>query len=331
MTYFYHSVVDSPHLPRDLEHDSTHSILVSLLGEFWPNNPAVAVPSAGIVKLLAEIGASEVSTRAALSRLSRKGTLVQSKAGRNTSYALADEVASSIPASEVLTMSFGESERAWNGEWTIIVFSVPESQRDLRQLLREWLRWLGFGPVRDGVWLSPHADVALTQKSLDGLLPADGLVFKSAHVTGELNPFDVWPLAEMRTIYETFIQELRPIVYDLRAGAVAPADALRIVVSLLGRWRGFPTVDPDLPRESLPVDWPRREARRLFVEVYDACIPLAAMHVRSVISRFDPATADMVRGLSVAKSLEHYRAQVAITEVEPDLSLVGPRLPHPTY
>jgi phenylacetic acid degradation operon negative regulatory protein len=124
---------------------------------------------------------------------------------------------------------------------------------------------------------------------------------------------------------------LRPIVYDLRAGAVAPADALRIVVSLLGRWRGFPTVDPDLPRESLPIDWPRREARRLFVEVYDACIPLAAMYVRSVISRFDPATADMVRGLSVAKSLEHYRAQVAITEEEPDLSLVGPRLPHPTY
>lgn len=157
-------------------------------------------------------------------------------------------------------------------EWTVIVFSVPETQRDLWQSLRDWLRWLSFGPARNGVWISPHSDPELTKNTLTGLLPPEGLIFRSAHMTGTVDPSEIWPLAEIREQYKEFIAELRPVVYRLRAGMVGPAEALKLSISLLGRWRGFPTVDPDLPREYLPADWPRREARRLFVEVHDACV-----------------------------------------------------------
>lgn len=319
MTYFYHSVVDSPHLPRDLGHDSTQNMVVTLLGEFWRYSPSLTVPSAALVDLLASMDVTSAAARAALSRLLRKGTLELSRSGRTTAYSLTPAVASTIPASEILTMTFGQSEREWDGEWTVIVFSIPETQRDLRQSLRDWLRWLGFGPARDGVWISPHSDLELTKSTLAGLLPPDGLIFRSAHMTGTVEPSEVWPLDEIRDLYRSFISELRPVVYRLRDGMVAPAEALGLSVSLLGRWRGFPTVDPDLPREYLPDDWPRREARRLFVEVYDACVAPAAEFVRSVVHRYDPAAAAAVQGLTVAGAIELHRTPA---DGQPDRSQV---------
>ena len=307
MTYFYHSVVDSPHLPRDLGHDSTQNMIVTLLGEFWRYSPSLTIPSAALVELLTSMDVTAAGARAALSRLLRKGTLEMSRSGRTTAYSLTPAVAATVPASEILTMTFGQSERTWDGEWTVIVFSIPETQRDLRQALRDWLRWLGFGPARDGVWISPHSDPELTKNTLDGLLPADGLIFRSAHMTGTIEPSVVWPLDEIRDEYRKFIAELRPIVYRLRAGMVAPAEALKLSVSLVGRWRGFPTVDPDLPRDYLPDDWPRREARRLFVEVHDACMAPATERVRTIVAKYDPDAAAAVRGLTVAEAIEFYR------------------------
>ena len=307
MTYFYHSVVDSPHLPRDLGHDSTQNMVVTILGEFWRYSPSLTIPSAALVDLMTSMDVSAAGARAALSRLLRKGTLEISRSGRTTAYSLTTAVAATIPASEILTMTFGQSEREWNGEWTVIVFSVPETQRDQRQVLRDWLRWLGFGPARDGVWISPHSDIDLTMTTLAGRLPPDGLIFRSAHMTGAIDPSEVWPLAEIRDQYREFIAELRPVVYRLRAGMVSPAEALKLSVSLVGRWRGFPTVDPDLPRQYLPEDWPRREARRLFVEVHDACLGPAAEHVRSVVRKYDPDAADAVQGLTVAEAIEFHR------------------------
>jgi len=307
VTYFYHSVVDSPHLPRDLGHDSTQNMVVTLLGEFWRYSPALTVPSAALVDLLASMDVSAAGARAALSRLLRKGTLEISRSGRTTAYSLTPAVAATIPASEILTMTFGQSEREWDGEWTVIVFSIPETQREQRQELRDWLRWLGFGPARDGVWISPHSDPELTMNTLAGRLPPDGLIFRSTHMTGTIEPSEVWPLGEIRDQYKRFVAELRPVVYRLRAGMVGPAEALKLSVSLVGRWRGFPTVDPDLPRQYLPDDWPRREARRRFVEVHDACVAPATEHVRTIVRSYDPEAADAVQGLTVAEAIEFHR------------------------
>jgi phenylacetic acid degradation operon negative regulatory protein len=309
VTYYYHSVVDSPHLPRDLEHESAPSLVLLLIGEFWRYSPKLPIPSAALVELVAPLGVSPEAARAALSRLARRGTLEVSRAGRNTSYALSPEVAATVPVSERLTMSFGREERAWDGEWTVVVFSLSEQERDRRQRLREWLRWLGFGPARDGVWISPHADVALIEKSLGEHLPRDGLIFRSSHMVGDLDPHELWPLAEIRQVYLDFIADLRPFVYRLRAGEVAPAEALKIALVALGRWRGFPTVDPDLPAPYLPSDWPRREARRLFVAVYDACVPLANRYVRAVLNRYDAELAETTGALTVEGALAHYAAR----------------------
>lgn len=325
MTYFYHAVVDSPHLPRDLESDSAQSALITVLGELWPSDAPAAIPSSALVAILGRIGVSEAAVRAAFSRMHRKGTLDVIKDGRQTLYRLSHDVTDSIRASEVLTMGFGATTRDWNGEWTVVVFSMPETQRDRRKALREWLRWLGFGPVRDGVWISPHADIELTERALQNVLPEDGLVFRSAHVVGQVRPAEVWPLEEIAGRYRDFVERFRPVVYDLRAGLVPPVEAMRLWISVLGAWRAFPTVDPDLPAAALPVDWPRAEARRMFEAVHDATGPSVAAFIRTALRDVAPEAASAVRALSVAEALEVYGSLRRSTPDRlVDLAAVGP-------
>ncbi len=324
MTYYYHSVVDSPHLPRDLDGDSAQTAIVTLIGEFWPHDAFVDVPSAAIVEILQAIDFTEASVRAGLSRLARRGTLDATKVGRKTSYRPSADLRESIPASELLTMSFGASNREWDGEWRVVVFSLPEAERQRRDTLREWLRWLGFGPVRDGVWISPHASLDMVVRSLDRLLPTDGLVFKSSHIAGDIEPEAIWPLAELRGVYRDFLTEFRPAVYALRAGEMSGPEALRLSLRLVGRWRAFPTVDPDLPLEALPPDWPRAESRRLFADLYDGALPVAARWLRAIVAKHDAQVAAAVRVLSLNESMAEFSraAPRPLTVVDPET--IGP-------
>ena len=53
-------------------------------------------------------------------------------------------------------------------------------------------------------------------------------------------------------------------------------------------WRGFPALDPDLPDDLLPADWPRELARRLFIEIYYELGSLSQSRVQHIIARYDP-------------------------------------------
>jgi CubicO group peptidase (beta-lactamase class C family)/DNA-binding transcriptional regulator PaaX len=304
MTYFHHSIVDSPLLPRGLDHDTAQSAIVNLLGELLPYQTVALVPSAAIVDVLRQGEVSEAAARAALSRLGRRGTVTGLKSGRTTSYRLSDHVRDSIPRSQHLTMSFGGQERAWDGNWTMVVYSLPEAERALRSDIRDWLRWLGFGSVRDGVWIAPHAPVDLVLASLDDLLPPDGMIFRSEQIRGEIEPDRAWPLKELQLSYATFAEEFGPSLEALQNGLMPPADALRTLLRLVGRWRGFPTVDPDLPWAMLPDRWSRSTARDVFVGTYDLAAPLAAGHFREIVARYDDVQAKAVRALSVAGWLD---------------------------
>ena len=37
----------------------------------------------------------------------------------------------------------------------LVAFSIPEQNRAARDSLRKQLRWLGFAPLYDGLWVSP--------------------------------------------------------------------------------------------------------------------------------------------------------------------------------
>jgi phenylacetic acid degradation operon negative regulatory protein len=130
-------------------------LLLTLLGDYWWQRTE-SLPSAAIVGLLAEFGVSDSAARAALSRLTRNGLLVTSRGGRRTFVRLSARAADVLDDGARRIFSFGSTPAPWDGMWSLVAFSIPEQHRSARDELRKALRWLGFAPLYDGLWVSPR-------------------------------------------------------------------------------------------------------------------------------------------------------------------------------
>ncbi|SHN41896.1 PaaX family transcriptional regulator [Cryptosporangium aurantiacum] len=279
-------------LPRRQAGTSPQHLLVTLLGDYW-NGRREHLPSAALVALVEEFDVGEVSARAALRRLARRGVLESSKVGRNTYYGLSASATRTIVQSSSRIVQLGAGEQSWDGVWTLATFSLPEEQRDLRHLLRSRLRWLGFAPLFDGVWVSPRASTDEVREFLDELEISSAAVLRAEQAVG--TPLiSAWDLGEIRHAYDAFLADTSPLRERLDGGDVGSAEALIARTRLMDVWRTFPALDPDLPEEVLPADWPRRRARAVFGELYDALGPLAEARVRQVLARFDATLAPLV-------------------------------------
>ena len=176
------------------------------------------------------------------------------------------------------------------------------SHRAARDELRKALRWLGFAPLYDGLWVSPrdHAGEVIERLKDLGIttatafratalpLPAGAMPLGAAPLD---IPSRAWDLSGLAGRYEEFTTFARQLRDQTVAGQVSVADALVARTRVMNEWRAFPAMDPDLPDELLPPAWPRAAARDLFITCYDLLGPLAARRVRQIISRYSPELA----------------------------------------
>ncbi|HVT69123.1 MAG TPA: PaaX family transcriptional regulator C-terminal domain-containing protein [Trebonia sp.] len=280
-------------------------LLLTLLGDYWWQRTE-PLPSAAIVGLLAEFGVSDSAARAALSRLTRNGLLVTSRCGRRTFVRLSARAADILNDGARRIFSFGSAPAPWDGMWSLVAFSIPEEHRSARDELRKALRWLGFAPLYDGLWVSPrdHAGDVLARLSDLGIttatafratsLPlaasADGAGSAADGAASDI-PARAWNLAGLRDSYQEFIDFARELRDQTEAGRITTADALVARTRVMNEWRAFPALDPDLPDELLPEAWPRATARDLFIACYDLLGPLATRRVRQIIARYSPELA----------------------------------------
>ena len=299
-------------------------LLLTLLGDYWWQRTE-SLPSAAIVGLLAEFGVSDSAARAALSRLTRNGLLVTSRSGRRTFVRLSQRAADVLDDGGRRIFSFGATPAPWDGMWSLVAFSIPEEHRSARDELRKELRWLGFAPLYDGLWVCPrdHAgDVMARLKDLGistatafraTALPAVGAIGAagpgvpagpggpggggaaadgagSSVVTADI-PARAWDLSGLRDRYQEFTEFAGLLRDQTVAGEITTADALVARTRVMNEWRAFPAMDPDLPYELLPPAWPRAAARDLFITCYDLLGPLAARRVRQIIARYSPELA----------------------------------------
>ncbi|MEO3926873.1 PaaX family transcriptional regulator C-terminal domain-containing protein [Micromonosporaceae bacterium B7E4] len=284
-------------LPRVQAGGSPQHLLLTLLGDYWYGQRA-PLPSAALVALLGEFDITEVSARAALSRLARRGLLEQSKSGRRTSYALSERAAGVLAEGRGHILSFGTGRTPWTGRWTMAAFSVPEDDRSRRHALRTRLGWHGFAPLYDGLWVSPHERVTEVTTILSDLDIDRATVFTAELADGGPtggHPINAWDLAALRAEYERILAAYEPVRRRWRTGRIGTAEALVARTALMDDWRTMPSLDPELPTELLPARWPRAAARALFVELYDGLTGLAEQRVVQVVAGHDPDLAALVR------------------------------------
>jgi phenylacetic acid degradation operon negative regulatory protein len=273
--------------------ERTSQLLTTLLGDYWFTAGARGdhIPSAALAAVLAEFGVGAEATRAALSRSSRRGRLEGARTGRTTAYRLAPAVRDRALVLSRRLMGFGAEPVAWDGMWTCVAFSVPESDRPRRLALRRRLRALGFGALFDGLWISPRAPVDEVDAALRELDIADAAVLRVTEVPrdGGADLLSAWDLDTLRERYDAFVALLGRVAPRLAAGEIGSAEALITRTEVLAAWRDLVAADPALPDELLPDDWPLPAARRAFVAVYDDLGPLAEARVRQLIAPH-PAT-----------------------------------------
>ena len=169
----------------------------------------------------------------------------------------------------------GAVNRGWDGTWTLLGFSLPESWQRQRHALRSRLLWAGFGALQGGLWIAPSpVDVA---PLLDGLDDADTAAHVRVFAARALPPTDAgdlvrttWDLAAIAARYRGFLDR-----WDGDGPADAPADRLARQLLLQTEWLRIVRRDPRLPAEHLRGDWPAERAQRVFRAVYTHLDPAA--------------------------------------------------------
>ena len=151
----------------------------------------------------------------------------------------------------------GAVNDGWDGTWTLLCFSLPESWQRQRHGLRSQLTWAGFGPLQGGLWIAP-GPVAV-EEIVSGLgLEAHVRVFRAS--ADELTNVDqlvrdVYDLDEIAARYEEFLQ---------RWAEPPTEDPLAARLSIVAEWLQTIRPDPRLPVQHLPPDWPAMRAQKVF-------------------------------------------------------------------
>ncbi len=243
-----------------------------------------AVWSGGLVQLLGELGFSDASARAALTRLVKRELLARERSGRLVHYRATPRCTRLLIEGDGRIFKLGERRTDDVDGWTVLWHQIPEERRLERSRLARRLRFLGFGPVQDSVWVSPHDHCA----EVGELLVELGVAQFSTVFVARLGVRDgldamvarAWDLTGLVDRYDAFVGEFGP--YLRRGSALGDREAFRVRTRLVHLFRGFPPVDPELPEELAPLSGARSRAVETFHILYDELAASSQRHFDAV-------------------------------------------------
>ena len=266
--------------------------VLTIFGDYWWNVDE-PLPTGALVAALGDLELKEAAARATLTRMAKSGLLSVERVGRRTSHRLTDRARAIVAEEAAWLDAFGLKEPEWDGLWTVLAFSIPEAQRATRHLARSRLRWLGFAPLYDGVWISPrdHAGEAMAQ--LRELEIADVTVMRANVDTSiQGGPQSAWDLASVAQHYREFADAVGAT--GAKAEGAPPVSAFVDRTRLMLRWQAFRVLDDGMPSELVPLDWPRVPVRRAWSTLYNRLAEPAEEYFRGLLLAIEPGLAELV-------------------------------------
>ncbi len=225
-----------------------------------------------MVDALACFDINERNARQAVARLADQGLLAAARHGRRTRWILTESAARLLASGTERIYRFGEPSAPWDGQWLVVLASVPEDQRAKRHQLRNQLEFFGLGFLSPGVAVSPHVQRESSVHAVLGEIGLDESAIVFLARTGAFVPDAelirrAWDLDSLGQRYQMFIASFED--------RVPASDEQRFValVALVHEWRRFPFGDPEIPDELLPSKWPGHHAKRVFDSLHAAWSP----------------------------------------------------------
>jgi phenylacetic acid degradation operon negative regulatory protein len=252
----------APPAPASLQ---PQSLLMSLVGlhQLDTDRP---VSGTSVVHVLGRLGVAEPAARSVLQRVTTRGLIARHKEGRRTFYSPTDHGRAVLEGGRT-KMFHRWREDAWDGRWTFVNLTVPESHRKLRHRIGSQLTWAGFARTSDGLWVAPgrhEVTEILGQDALAGPdAPDDAASTPSPPVviyghpcapTTDAQLVEPFDLDRVDTGFRDFLARWDGDAVD--AAPTDPVDALVTRLQLHAEWLTLTRADPQLPDALLPTDWP---------------------------------------------------------------------------
>ncbi|HEX6361098.1 PaaX family transcriptional regulator C-terminal domain-containing protein [Actinophytocola sp.] len=258
--------------PSSVRGPSARAYLLIVLGEYALNHGGAAWTQT-VVDTLALAGFEAKAARQALTRTAAEGLLVSQRVGRRTRWEVTPAGHDFLIAAKNRLFAAGP-ETDWNGDWLILLTSVPENHRNLRHRLRAALSWAGFGSPVPGVWLSPHPTRATEARQALGSVgePVQATLLHARLDDAEERHRLVgqaWDVAALDEDYSAFVDHFAT------ATPASPGETLAQLAHLVYRWRRLLLADPGLPPTLLPAGWSGEQARELLLDLHRRWHPTA--------------------------------------------------------
>ena len=261
---------------------SARALLLTMLGEFvYPRDEAVWTST--FTAALGELGVEEKAARQSISRSANEGLLVSQRDGRRVQWSITEPGRQLLGEGTERIYSFLTDQRSWDGQWLILSVPIPETQRQLRHKLRTRLTWLGLGSPSPGLWITPDIshepevrraidELGLNDRAFAWMGPLSGIGSAQDLIS------DAWSLDDVEDGYREFLDTYSTMEAD------SPAAAFIAQIKLVGDWRRFPFLDPNLPAELLDHSWPGTHAAELFHRKHKLWHRQAQQHWRALSS-----------------------------------------------
>jgi phenylacetic acid degradation operon negative regulatory protein len=255
------------------------TLMLNLLGRYLLGR-RVVVSAASVIEVFARAGVGEHAARSTLARMVNRGMLTRQRHGRAMYFGLTPQAERILHDGEDRIWRSGAVNRDWDGSWTLLGFSLPESWQRQRHELRSQLTWAGFGPLFNGLWIAPgQVDVTDLVASLG--LESRVKAFHAQTVPGiDIAKMvqETWDLDAIASHYHGFLARWQDPDLPTRRG-----DPLAVQLLLACDWLQVIRADPRLPREHLPPDWPAAKAESLFAELDKAVEEPAGEIARQIL------------------------------------------------
>ncbi|MFD5793364.1 PaaX family transcriptional regulator C-terminal domain-containing protein [Streptomyces diastatochromogenes] len=265
------------------------SLVLTFLGDHVLDQD-VCVYSGSLIDVFGRVGVGEQATRSTLTRMVNRGLLRRQREGRRTYFGLTDRSEAILRDGQRRIWKTGAVNSEWDGTWTLLGFSLPDSWQRQRHDLRSQLTWSGFGALFSGLWIAPgEVDVSGIVAELG--LAAHVKVFRARAETGmDIAEMihDTWDLDELAARYRAFETDWRPLTDD--AGDRPAEEALALGLRMTCEWLQVIRRDPRLPGRHLPDTWPATSAEKTFRTVRALLEPAARDAARRIIDTIPAAS-----------------------------------------
>ncbi|ALC85299.1 PaaX family transcrtiptional regulator [Bacillus sp. FJAT-22090] len=252
---------------------NTQSMIFTIYGDYI-RHYGNKIWIGSLIRLLKEFGHNEQSVRVAVSRMMKQGWLESEKEGNKSYYFLTTRGEARMEEAAIRIFKLMPND--WDGKWRMLMYTIPEEKRQVRDELRKELLWSGFGSFSSGCWISPNN----LEKEVEFLIEKYGIqnyvdFFVADYKGPQANRALVeksWPLQEIEGKYQDFISTYSKqyIIHRsmMNDGRMSDAECFVERTNLVHEYRKFLFSDPGLPKELLPEIWSGNHAALLFEQYY---------------------------------------------------------------